>query len=84
MPLSALTDVRQEVTEETLKSRLLPVMVLRVVLITVLLGATLTLIYRAEETFSDPSARFLLVVSIRKASAPVTFPPFKTGLAENV
>ena len=80
MPLSALTDVRQEVTEETLKSRLLLVMVLRVVLITVLLGATLTLIYRAEEAFTDPSAQFLSVLVAATYGFSVVYSVwYKTG-----
>ena len=82
MPLSALTEVRQEVTEETLKSRLLPVMVLRVVLITVLLGATLSLVYRAEEAFSDPSAQFLLALVAATYGFSVLYAVwFKTGWA---
>lgn len=50
----------QETPELTLKSRLLWVMMLRVLLITVLLGATLALNYRSEESLTNPSARFLL------------------------
>lgn len=64
MALSASTlPSFQDAPEKTLRIRLLFVMLLRAGLITVLLGTTLALNYRTEETFTAPSARFLLVLA---------------------
>ncbi len=72
----------QDTLEVTLRKRLLWVMFLRILLITVLLGATLVFNFRTEETFSNPSAVFLLgLVAVTYVFTIVYAVWYKTGRA---